>query len=207
MNAPPALPGPDLFGRSSEGGEILREDELYRCIQCGLCLEHCPTYLELGLETESPRGRIALMRATYEGRLTPTPDVQRHWDLCLGCRACEVACPSGVPYGRLIETTRAWTTTPTRRPLSERLLRRLAFSWLLPSPDTAAVRGPAPSPVPALRAAVAGARDGDPSTDAGASEGGGGTASGTWSVLRRQRDRSIRREGRGSGGWGSWPDA
>ena len=133
VNAAPVLPAPDLFGRSSEDGEVLREDELYRCIHCGLCLEHCPTYLELGLETESPRGRIALMRATYEGRLTPTPDVQRHWDLCLGCRACEAVCPSGVPYGRLIETTRAWTATHTRRPLSERLLRRLAFSWLLPS--------------------------------------------------------------------------
>ena len=132
-NAPSAFPGPDLFGRSSVAGEVLREDELYRCIHCGLCLEHCPTYLELGLETESPRGRIALMRATYEGRLEPTPDVQRHWDLCLGCRACEAVCPSGVPYGRLIETTRAWTATHTGRPLSERLLRRLAFSWLLPS--------------------------------------------------------------------------
>ena len=133
VNAPSALPASALFGRSSEGGEILREDELYRCIHCGLCLEHCPTYLELGLETESPRGRIALMRATYEGRLAPTPDVQQHWDLCLGCRACEAVCPSGVPYGRLIETTRAWTATHTRRPLSERLLRWLAFSWLLPS--------------------------------------------------------------------------
>ena len=132
-NAPPTLPAPDLFGRSSEGGEALREDELYRCIHCGLCLEHCPTYLELGLETESPRGRIALMRATYEGRLAPTPDVQRHWDLCLGCRACEAVCPSGVPYGRLIETTRAWTATHTQRPPSERLLRRFAFAWLLPS--------------------------------------------------------------------------
>ena len=134
VSAPPTLPAQVLFGRSSEGGEVLREDELYRCIHCGLCLEHCPTYLELGLETESPRGRIALMRATYEGRLAPTPDVQQHWDLCLGCRACEAVCPSGVPYGRLIEATRAWTASKTRRPLSERLMRRIAFSWLLPSP-------------------------------------------------------------------------
>ena len=133
VKAAPVWPARDLFGRSSEGGEILRVDELYRCIHCGLCLEHCPTYLDLGLETESPRGRIALMRAVYEGRLAPTPDVQQHWDLCLGCRACEAVCPSGVPYGRLIEATRAWTATHTRRPLSERLLRRLAFSWLLPS--------------------------------------------------------------------------
>ena len=133
VSVTPSPPAAILFGRSSEGGEVLREDELYRCIHCGLCLEHCPTYLELGLETESPRGRIALMRATYEGRLAPTPDVQQHWDLCLGCRACEAVCPSGVPYGRLIETTRAWTATKTRRPLSERLLRRFAFSWLLPS--------------------------------------------------------------------------
>ena len=81
------------------------EDELYRCVHCGFCLQACPTYLETGLETESPRGRIALMKAVNEGRIGITPGVVRHWDMCIQCRACEVACPSGVNYGRLIEST------------------------------------------------------------------------------------------------------
>ena len=73
----------------------------------GSVFEACPTYVETGLETESPRGRIALMKAVNEGRIEITPGVIRHWDLCIQCRACEVVCPSGVPYGRLIEATMA----------------------------------------------------------------------------------------------------
>src|SRR2546423_4874345 len=77
------------------------------CVHCGLCTSACPTYLELGTEMDSPRGRIYLMRAVTEGRLDPAdPDVRRHLDLCLDCRACESACPSGVQYGRLIEPFR-----------------------------------------------------------------------------------------------------
>ena len=90
-------------GFSSPDGP--REEDMYRCVHCGFCLQACPTYLETGLETESPRGRIALMKAVNEGRIGITPDVYRHWDLCIQCRACEVACPSGVPYGDLIEAT------------------------------------------------------------------------------------------------------
>lgn len=81
------------------------ESELYKCVHCGFCLQACPTYLETSLETESPRGRIALMKAVNEKRIDITPNVIRHWDLCIQCRACETACPSGVEYGKLIEGT------------------------------------------------------------------------------------------------------
>jgi glycolate oxidase iron-sulfur subunit len=76
------------------------------CIHCGLCLTACPTYRELKIEPDSPRGRIYLMRGLAEGRIEPDPDVVHHLDLCLGCRACETVCPAGVPYGRMLEETR-----------------------------------------------------------------------------------------------------
>lgn len=76
------------------------------CVHCGLCTASCPTYVELGNENDSPRGRIYLMRAVSEGRLELTSDVRRHLELCLDCRACETACPSGVQYGKLIEPFR-----------------------------------------------------------------------------------------------------
>jgi len=76
------------------------------CVHCGLCTASCPTYLETGDENNSPRGRIYLMRAITDGRLEQTPAVTRHLDLCLDCRSCETACPSGVQYGRLIEPFR-----------------------------------------------------------------------------------------------------
>ena len=83
------------------------EADLSLCVHCGLCLNACPTYLELGQETDSPRGRLQLMKALAEDRVDYTPRVQQHFDRCLQCRACETACPSLVPYGRLMEATRA----------------------------------------------------------------------------------------------------
>jgi len=76
------------------------------CVHCGLCTSACPTYVELGTEMDSPRGRIYLMRGVVDGRIPLDADVKHHLDLCLNCRACETACPSGVQYGRLIEPFR-----------------------------------------------------------------------------------------------------
>jgi glycolate oxidase iron-sulfur subunit len=76
------------------------------CVHCGLCTSACPTYVELGDENDSPRGRIYLMRAVTDGRIELNDEVRRHIDLCLDCRACESACPSGVQYGKLIEPFR-----------------------------------------------------------------------------------------------------
>lgn len=76
------------------------------CVHCGLCTAACPTYVETGNENDSPRGRIYLMRSVTDGRLPLTGEVRRHLELCLDCRACETACPSGVQYGKLIEPFR-----------------------------------------------------------------------------------------------------
>ena len=76
------------------------------CVHCGLCTAACPTYVETGDENDSPRGRIYLMRAVTDGRLDMSTEVTRHLEMCLDCRACETACPSGVQYGKLIEPFR-----------------------------------------------------------------------------------------------------
>lgn len=103
------------------------------CVHCGFCLPTCPTYLLWGEEMDSPRGRIYLMKAALEGRVTMTPSFVRHFDTCLGCMACVTACPSGVQYGPLIERTRAQIERQYRRPLWDRAFRALLFS-LLPYP-------------------------------------------------------------------------
>ena len=109
------------------------DKDLYKCVQCGFCLPSCPTYLETGLETESPRGRIVLMKAVREGRLGMSDRVVSHWDRCLQCRACEVACPSGVPFGRLMEQTRSQVLQQGKESLSTRWTRRLFLRGLLPN--------------------------------------------------------------------------
>jgi glycolate oxidase iron-sulfur subunit len=112
-----------------------------RCVHCGLCLNACPTYRELGVEMDSPRGRIYQMIAVDEGRLPIGESFVRHMDLCLDCRACETACPSGVEYGKLIEAARTQIERNYKRPWRERLARRLVFHHLFPSPRALKLAG------------------------------------------------------------------
>ena len=117
--------------------------KLMECVHCGLCLPTCPTYAELGVEMDSPRGRIYLMRAVVEGKLELSPSYQKHISLCLGCRACETACPSGVKFGQILEGARAQIEqahAPAHGPLAK-WLRLLAFKGILPRPTVLRLLG------------------------------------------------------------------
>ena len=107
--------------------------DLDRCVHCGLCLNACPTYRELRVEMDSPRGRIYQMAQVSSGAAPISPSYIEHIELCLACRGCETACPSGVKYGRLVEAARAEIETNIRRPWPTRWLRSLVFRRLLPS--------------------------------------------------------------------------
>jgi glycolate oxidase iron-sulfur subunit len=98
-----ALP---TVGTAPNAGQGIDYELFLDCVHCGLCTSACPTYLETGNENDSPRGRIYLMRSVTDGYVRLDSEVRRHLDLCLDCRACETACPSGVQYGRLIEPFR-----------------------------------------------------------------------------------------------------
>ncbi|MBI3634596.1 MAG: 4Fe-4S dicluster domain-containing protein, partial [Candidatus Rokubacteria bacterium] len=108
-------------------------DALRTCVHCGICLPACPTYRVLGEEMDSPRGRLYLLRAVAEGRTELTPTFARHFDLCLGCRACESACPAGVPFGSLLEATRAQLVQQGKA-TPRRFAERLAFA-VFPHPE------------------------------------------------------------------------
>jgi Fe-S oxidoreductase len=105
---------------------------LYRCVHCGLCLQACPTYRELQLETDSPRGRLYLMRAMVEGRLDLNEGVVTHMHRCLVCRACETACPSGVPFGHLMELTRDRIRQDWPQPAASSTIRKLMLRHVFP---------------------------------------------------------------------------
>ncbi len=115
--------------------------DLDRCVHCGLCLNACPTYRELRLEADSPRGRVYQMVQVAQGSAAINPSYIQHLDLCLACRGCESACPSGVQYGRLIEAARAEIEAVRERPWPARVLRGFVFRRLLPSRTALSVAG------------------------------------------------------------------
>jgi Fe-S oxidoreductase len=108
-------------------------EKVATCVHCGLCLEACPTYRELRVEMDSPRGRIYLMRGILQNKIEPSAQVLRHLDQCLDCRACETACPSGVEYGHILEHTRTVLEPVRKRGPLARLGRWFGFTVLLPS--------------------------------------------------------------------------
>lgn len=110
------------------------EDKISACIHCGLCLDKCPTYRTLGVEMDSPRGRVYLIKAVNEARLAMTPNFVEHMYLCLDCRACETACPSNVQFGDLMERARGQIERHVPRSWRERWIRRLVFRELFPYP-------------------------------------------------------------------------
>ncbi|HET7419693.1 MAG TPA: (Fe-S)-binding protein [Candidatus Dormibacteraeota bacterium] len=122
-----------MFGR-------LSDDDLATCVHCGLCLDACPTFRVTGLETESPRGRIYLMTQWKRGKLEFDEEQVQHIDLCLGCRTCEGVCPSGVPYGRIIESGRA-DVEDARRFSLKRKASRTALRQLVGHPTRLRLAG------------------------------------------------------------------
>ncbi len=109
------------------------ENKLNQCVHCGLCLSVCPTYKIFGYETDSPRGRITLVKALTEGRLTFSEEFADHIDKCLDCRACQTACPSGVQYGLIIEEAKAYTYMKNPPNFFVRALKNLVMRVFIPS--------------------------------------------------------------------------
>ncbi|MBJ7947107.1 MULTISPECIES: (Fe-S)-binding protein [Bacillus cereus group] len=113
--------------------ERLSEDELLNCMRCGFCLPTCPTYIQSGYkESHSPRGRIALMKAVVDGLIEPDEDVENTLNVCLGCRACEPVCPSGVNYGHLLEEARDIINQNKKFSMPVKAVRKIVFEGLFP---------------------------------------------------------------------------
>lgn len=111
-------------------------DNVLACIRCGLCLSVCPTYNTDHLEVQSPRGRVALIRAVEEGRLPmESPGFKEHMYHCLDCRACQTICPSGVKVGELVVAARAEIDKSEPQPWLERVLKRVVLQWVLMRPE------------------------------------------------------------------------
>src|SRR5215471_1999515 len=125
-------------GESSAAGPA--QADLDKCVHCGLCLNACPTYRELGVEMDSPRGRIYQMVQVANGAPI-TESYKEHIGLCLACRGCESACPSGVRYGRMVEDARAELEQHTRRGWVARRIRKFVFGRLLQSRGLLSIGG------------------------------------------------------------------
>ena len=124
------------MGDSNFAGPDRPSWELYAtCVHCGLCLNHCPTYRVLGMEMDSPRGRIYQVLQVDSGRLEIGGPFVTHIDRCLDCRACETACPSGVQYGHIVERARAQIEQHYRRPWLSRQMRAIFFRHVLGNPS------------------------------------------------------------------------
>ncbi len=109
------------------------QNELLNCMRCGFCLPTCPTYIESGYqESHSPRGRIALMKAVVDGLIEPDEDFEKSLNMCLGCRACEPVCPSGVNYGHLLEEARDIVHQNKKHSLHVKAIRNTVFEGLFP---------------------------------------------------------------------------
>lgn len=126
-----AVPSTSTSPPATRLGATVDYEKFLDCVHCGLCTAACPTYLETGDENNSPRGRIYLMRAVTDGRLEMSDAVGRHLDLCLDCRSCESACPSGVQYGRLIEPFRIEMQNAARRAPQSAESRGWFQKWVL----------------------------------------------------------------------------
>lgn len=124
------------FSEARLADPLIREanDILRTCVHCGFCLSTCPTYLLLGDENDSPRGRIYLAKQMLETEAAATPDVVRHFDRCLTCLSCTTTCPSGVDYAHLIDQARVHAEKTCPRGLEDRILRRL-LAFLVPKPS------------------------------------------------------------------------
>ena len=126
-----AVVEPAAAGQSEQ--DVPTWDLLSKCVHCGLCLNHCPTYKTLGLEMDSPRGRIYQIVAINDGKLEMGEAFVTHIDRCLGCVACEIACPSGVKYGRIVERARAQIEQKYPRPWLQHKLRDVFYRNIIPN--------------------------------------------------------------------------
>jgi len=114
--------------------DIAEADKILRaCVHCGFCTATCPTYVLLGDELDSPRGRIYLIKEMLEKDKPPTAEVVKHIDRCLSCLACMTTCPSGVNYMHLVDQARVRIEQDYSRPWTERVLRAV-LAWVLPRP-------------------------------------------------------------------------
>ncbi|HET9181821.1 MAG TPA: heterodisulfide reductase-related iron-sulfur binding cluster [Candidatus Angelobacter sp.] len=130
--APPSH-GHDPKSASVSGPDQPTWELLRTCVHCGLCLNHCPTYKTLGMEMDSPRGRIYQVLQVNEGQLEMGESFAEHIDRCLGCLACEIACPSGVKYGRIVERARAQIEQNYHRPFLQKKVRDIFYRSIIPN--------------------------------------------------------------------------